>query len=252
MKLGIIFCGFNEINYVRDSIAPWIEAKKRHDIYIASVSIPFLEYKATPFADYDDGTGQVLKELWMNGKIESHYDKPKFIKEHDARNLPFQYLKQVSNVDYIMLVDADEIYTAEQIDFIFKYVQERPKIDCFKIFLKNYIMDGTKWVDNFCPPRIFKMVSDTAGTSRGFFWDNDVVYLNGMTHQHLPMDVIPRDQLFVKHMSWTNDKGKRKVEYQMIHFGSCSYKWNEEKQSLEIDYSYFDKIGEPHPTIYNE
>jgi hypothetical protein len=230
---------------VVDSITPWIEAKKNYDIKISAVSVPFLEYKE--LNQGEDGTSSILSGLHNQGKIESLFTNPRYVKENIARNLSLFNLLSYKP-DVVMLVDSDEFYTQENIKSIFDYVESTPQYDCYEINLKNYIFDGKKWIDGFHPFRIFR--NDRNGGINQFYWDNDLIFANGITHKESRHITIPKEVAHIKHLTWlNNEKSKLKVQYHLKHFGACSYKWNNEKNELEIDLGYYDKYGYERPVI---
>ena len=61
MKIGVIYCGYNTIEYVEDSITPWLELKDKHNIYISAISSPFEEFPNEGVIE--DGTTEYLKKL---------------------------------------------------------------------------------------------------------------------------------------------------------------------------------------------
>ena len=247
MKAGIIYCGYNTEEYVIDTLTPWVEAKDFFDIKIAAVSVPFEEYRT--LNQQQDNTTNILKNFYKKGAIDALFTEPKYIKENIARNLSLEYLLQY-NPEFIMLVDSDEFYTKDEIQKIFKITQDNKNIACLEINLKNYIMDGKTWSDGFHAPRVFR--NDIYDGIKEFYWDNDLVYNNGYSHNH-NKGLIPKEIVHVKHMTWlNNEKSKLKIQYHLNHFGGCSYKWNEEKNSLEIDWQYYDYMGYKRPTIYHE
>lgn len=248
MKFGIIYCAYNNLILTKQSLPIWVEAaKKNSNIIIAAVSVPFYEYKNIPIIN--DGTTKFIKDIDKQGLIDVCFDNPKFIKEADARNLPLFYLLS-KDVDYVFIADSDEIYTLKEIDNILKFVEDNSNIDCFQINFKNYIFDGKSWLDKFHPDRIFKV--NVYGGLRNFYWDNDVKYEDGRTHKQTNVEIIPENIAHVKHITWLHEGGKQKVEYQLKHFGSCSYKWNEQKKQLELDIEYYKKHGYEIPTIHRE
>jgi len=248
MKLGILYTGFNNFKYAKQSILPWIVLKNLfpNNFFIAAVSIPFLEYKDQNINA--DDTDKFLKTLEKAEFIDRCFDTPRFLKENDARNLClFELLK--NNLDYVMIVDSDELYTIKEIESIIKYIQTNDS-DLYKINFKNYILDGKTYIDKFCPPRIYK-VKINDGINR-FYWDNEIIYNNGVTDKQLRTIEIPKEVAYIKHMTWLNENGKQKVEYHKKHFGACSYIWDEKNKELKLDLEYYDKMGYERPNIYKE
>jgi hypothetical protein len=56
----------------------------------------------------------------------------------------------------------------------------------------------------------------------------------------------------VKHLTWMHENGKSKYEYQMKHFGACSYKWNYQKNELEFNEDFFIRNNVTKPKINQE
>jgi hypothetical protein len=248
MKIGIIFAGYNNFKHASTSIIPWILYKKMYpnNIFIAAVSVPFKEYENKNIKP--DSTTDYLINLANEKFIDICFDQPKFIKENEARNMPLFYLLD-KNVDYVMIVDSDELYSLEDIARIIQYISEND-LEAFKINFKNYILDGKTYLDGFCPFRIFKTKIHDGIDS--FYWDNDIKYRNGKTNNQLIYADIPKEVAYIKHMTWLNENGKEKVEYHLKHFGACSYKWNQDKMELEIDWEYYDRMGYSRPILNKE
>lgn len=247
MKVSIIYCGYNNLKLTQKSLPVWLEASKKFDIRIAAVSVPFQEYKN--ITNLNDGTTDYIKQFVDSGEIDVCFDNPKFIKESDARNLCLFYLLS-KGTDYVFLVDSDELYTMKDIENILNYVQNNKDVECFEIQFKNYIFDGNSWIDGFHPFRIFK-TSAQGGLIR-FYWDNDVKYANGKTQHDIKRVIIPKEIAFVKHMTWLHENGREKYEYQIKHFGLCSYNWNYVTNKLELNEQYFISKKEPIPVINKE
>ena len=216
------------------------------NFFISAVSVPFLEYKNEIFNV--DETTNFLKLLAKSEFIDSCFDEPKYVKENEARNLAlFDLLKK--NIDYIMLVDSDELYKPKEIIDIINFVKLNDS-DGYRINFKNYIFDGKSYLEGFCPPRIYK--NNINNGINSFYWDNEIIYNNGRTDKNIKFIDIPKETAFIKHMTWLNENGKEKIKYHHKHFGGCSYFWNEEKQSLELDLEYYDRMGYKRPIVYKE
>lgn len=225
MKYGIIYCGYNTEEYIHDSLAPWIERK---DCIISAVSVPFNEYCLQEF--YEDNTTLILHDYFDAGKINYLTTFPRFIKEHDARNFALRKIKEP--VDAYILVDSDECYTKENIDNIFKFVEENPAC-WYRVSLKNFVFDKSTYLaEAFMPPRIFR--ANFLGFKNPYFcWDNDMMYIHqtGQIHQYQISCVeIPKEVAWVNHYTWMNNEtSKRKVAYQKTRGWVCSYGWDDEK-----------------------
>jgi hypothetical protein len=252
MNIGIIYCGYNNIQYTQESIKVFIEARKNNLIkQICAVSLPFLEYH--DINTEEDQTPNFLSNLYKLNQIDNIFTNPRFIKEHLARDLCLQYLK-IMDVDLIWLVDADEFYKYEDIINIINYINKNEAI-WYKLNFKNYIFDGKQWIDGFCPPRIFR-AKQQGYTIKEFYWDNDIAYEDQnqkqISHNHLFNLEIPKNIAHIKHLTWLHENGKNKYEYQMKHFGHCGYKWNYQLNELEFNQEYYLKNNEKTPIINYE
>jgi hypothetical protein len=248
MRFGILYAGFNNFKYAKQSILPWITLKYTYpqNFFISAVSVPFLEYKNENIDP--DETTDFLKTLANAKFIDSCFDQPKFIKENEARNLAlFDLLRK--GVDYIMIVDSDELYQTEEIIRIINFVKTN-NFDGYKINFKNYIFDGKSYLEGFCPPRIYK--NNIHNGINSFYWDNEIIYNNGKTDKNIRFIDIPKDIAFIKHMTWLNENGKQKVEYHKKHFGACSYIWDENDKTLKLDLEYYDRMGYDRPMLHKD
>lgn len=248
MRLGIIYAGFNNFKYAKESILPWIALKHMYpqNFFISAVSVPFLEYKDQKIKE--DCTTEFLKTLADAKFIDSCFFEPKYIKENQARNLAlFDLLKK--GMDYIMLVDSDELYKVEEIVNIINFVKSN-NFDGYKINFKNYIFDGKSYLEGFCPPRIYK--NNIYNGINSFYWDNEIIYNNKKTDKDIRFINIPKQVAFIKHMTWLNENGKEKVAYHHKHFGGCSYIWDQEKNILKLDLEYYDRMGYERPLVHIE
>lgn len=246
-KFGVIYCGYNNIKYAKESLKTWVDAAEKFNIKIAAVSVPFYEYKDENIIS--DGTTEMIEKYYKDKKIKYFFDSPKYIKESEARNLCLNALLE-EEVDYIFIADSDELYTIEQIEKIINYVLDDTENSIFKINFKNYIFDGKTWIDNFCPWRIFK--TNVHGGIQKFYWDNEIIFNDNKNVHDVKNIDIPKDIAFIKHMTWLHENGKNKYEYQMKHFGECSYTWNYEKQILELNKEYYVKNNYKIPNFFKD
>ena len=253
MKIGIIYCGYNCLKYLNQSLNSFIEAKEQGVINeICAASLPFFEYYE--INQEGDATTEALIEFYKNKKIDYVFTNPLYIKEHAARDLCLQYLK-IKECDLIWLVDGDEFYTIQDIQNIINFITLNNNYFWYTINFKNYIFDGKQWIDGFCPSRIFKTKFNDLSID-SFYWDNDILYKdannNKFNYKDLSKLEIPKDIAHIKHMTWLHENGKDKYEYQMKHFGYCGYKWNYDENKLDFDKDFYSKIKQQLPTIYYE
>lgn len=248
MKYGVLFCGYNSEQYVKSALEPW---KKRGDCIISAVSVPFLEY--VDIDDMCDGTTQYLETQFHNGLIDEVFTRPRYLREHEARNLALDALLG-EDVDFIFIVDADEIYKDKEIDQICQYVEENPTW-WYKIALKNFVFDKNHYLEEpFCPPRVFRVKADNLRLDK-FYWDNDIQYKNIETgeildYKSLPCLQVPKKLACIDHYTWLSDEiGKRKCAYQQSHFGHSMYKWNEKENRIEFDEVFLKQTGQEKPKV---
>lgn len=249
MKFGILFCGYNCENYVKDSLAPFLG---REDCVISAVSVPFEEYRQQEF--FEDNTTKILHEYSSVRKIANLVVMPRFIRENQARNLALEHLKR-EKVDAVFLVDGDEIYTTEQIDAIFDFVRNDDSV-WYRLCLKNFVFDREHYLEEpFTPPRIFKTKVRNF-TMGDFYHDNDMMYWHNAFAAGVRYDqieetkTIPKEIAWVDHYSWLSDEiGKRKVFYQRERGWISSYEWDEEKDCLTFNEEYYKVTGQQKPRV---
>jgi hypothetical protein len=263
-KIGILFCGYRTIEYIDDSLTPWIRARAEklggNEFVISAVSAPFIEYKDTEFAQ-DDGTQEVLRDYYKGGHIDYLEDNLGYVDERTARNAALKHLLS-AGCEWVLLVDSDEAYLIEEIYRIAKFVDANPFAVWFRGSLKNYVFDDKTYLrDAFTPARIYRTRIGHL-TVLEFRFDNEVVYQaddgRQFDHLQLPCVQIPKNVAFTRHLTWiSNAKSKSKLEYQKIHFkgagpNSCSYRWNDAENKLEFNPLYYAKMGLPIPELVRE
>jgi hypothetical protein len=251
MKIGVLATGWDCAEYFNQVLEPWLQYREKHDdLIISAASGQFREYENSPQANI------ATKELMLHAFNTKKIDYVAFpigdFDEAGIRNIALSPLLQ-EKVDYIILLDFDEIYTLEQIEKIFQFVEQNPFTAWFKINFKNYVGDKNHYVADFSPPRIFK-----AENLAEFYYDNDInYYIDGgkVSYKNFSSLQVPRNQAFVKHYSWCGspERLKSKIDYQLKHFnGICSYKWNNKKNKIELDLDFYKKYKLPVPQIYDE
>lgn len=249
MKIGLLVCAYDCADTIQECLKPWIEIEqeKTIDLDIAIISTVFQGF---PLKD-NEPTIKAMTDVIYKSKA-CVIANPVPLTEHEARNMPLSYLL-TQQCDVIWLLDGDEFYTKEQIYNIAHRVETNPFIVWWSIPFKNYVFDGKQYLDGFCPPRIFRTQMKSR-ILKEFYWDNDIIYgVSGtnetIDYKHLASASIPKSVACVRHMTWLHKNGKDKVEYQIKHFGACSYKWNEETEKLEFDRLYYLNRNLPLPVI---
>ena len=255
MKIGIIFCAFDCEDLIEKSLTPWIEASSVIDdiAEIGVVSVPFKDFEPR---DNQKTVAKIQNMLFSAPeKVKSFLlSQNEPVTEAEARNMPLQYFLE-KEFDLIWMVDADEYYSLQEIKNIIKFVENNPLTAWFSINFKNYIFNDKTWIDGFRPPRIFRTSCDCF-TLKEFYWDNDLNYEHRIVkdrpvaYTQLPSQNVPKALAQVTHITWLSDeRSKRKVEYQKKHFGDCSFDWSEENNKLIFNPLYFLKHGAPLPIV---
>jgi hypothetical protein len=248
MNIGIIYCAYNTIEYIKDSIAPWLKLKQNYSISIAAISAPFEEFPIEDSAP--DGTTDFLKNLYLDKKIDFFFEEPKFQKEHVLRDLALQTLLKHGDYDFIWLVDSDEIYLINEIKNILDFLSQNPYVGSYELYFKNYFQNTkTFYCTNFV--RIFN--NKINGGIKNFSWDCEVIYKDGSHFKSLATKIIDKSLCFVSHYTWLSDRRSySKIKYQKKHFGACSFRWNLDSSTIEIDENFFRMTGYKKPVLEYE
>lgn len=223
------------------------------NVYVSNCILkPHFKYKNINENDETEEYFKINKENRNNIFFKKEFTGKYY--EHEARNLCFPF----NGEELVWIVDADEFYTVDQIKSIVQYVDSKPFIDVFKIKFKNYIFDGKHYILDFMPPRIYRSVTNSQWDFGGFESHNDGFYYDSEANKHSLNDcavkIIPARTVDggIKHMTWLHTNGKKKWQYQMDHYGHCSYTWDEHKQKIRLDENYYRKYNIPIPKIYKD
>lgn len=252
MKIGLLCCFYNCAKEIPEVLRPWLMLKG-HEVSISVSHGMFQEYKDLYYEDNDNDTLETIQRFYKDKKIDYFYNSIQPETEAQVRNHSLEFLL-TQNCDVIWLLDGDEYYRLSEIQNIISLVKTNPEIAWFYLNFKNYFGDGSKWVDGFCPSRIFQTQFKDLQLLR-MYYDNDVCYSNSkqevINYKNLPSLIIPKNVAHIRHLSWTNDKGLRKIEYQLRHFGgACSYRWNRSESQIELNEFYYKERGQPVPEVF--
>jgi hypothetical protein len=244
---------------------PWREVKNGvlkglvSDVWISSKHCCFPETFSLGYDLYSkDGTLEKLGQFKEEGLVDDFeiYDEP--IEEQIAwsDNLPFL---QSKNPELIWMTNSDEIFTVNDIARIVEFVQRNSLTDYFKVNFKNYFGRG-KFVDNFVVPRVW--ANKRNGGLKLFYRDDLAQFNNGKKDVECSSMVIPKKHCFPAHYSWSlppqysDEENKlfcmRKLGFQKIRYIHPSYRWNDEKNELELDPTYYSRFGLTMPQVFNE
>lgn len=261
MRIGILACLFDCAANLESVLRPWFDINLREggiEFKIAAVSGMFKEYAELGY-DAEALDMETASELLRSEKYPfdylyiindpysiTHKGQLRFFSEAETRDFALGYLLS-EKIDAVWMLDGDEIYTASQIESIVNYIREDGSADWYSINFKNYIFDGRVWIDGFQPPRIFR--TDRNQGIKQFRSDNVILYCDGSASVDHRGTIIPKEIAHVKHLTWLHKNGKKKYEYQIRHFGECSYRWNYQEGRLEFNQEYYQKYGAHVPTL---
>lgn len=261
MRIGILACLFDCAANLESVLRPWFDLNLQVlgiELKISAVSGMFKEYAELGYGENALDI-ETARELLCHKKypfdslslINDPYsitdtNQLRFFSEAETRDFALRYLLS-EKVDLVWLLDGDEIYRARQIESIISYICKNGLADWYSITFKNYIFDGKVWLGGFHPPRIFW--TNRRQGIRSLYSDNIILYCDGSRSVELSGMIIPQEIAHIKHLTWLHINGKKKYEYQMRHFGECSYVWNYKENKLEFNEEYYRKYGQQLPCL---
>jgi hypothetical protein len=256
VKIGLAGIGYECGEHLPEVLQPWFDLRTYGPCEV-SISLAygiFPEVYALSQNNWEarDDSLESLQDYLAQKKIDALFVSPQPRYEWDLRTstLPFLVERQI---DLLWLLDLqDEIYSVGEICRILEFIEGQRDMMWFRINFKNYVFTFDSYVEDFVVPRIWR--ARIPARLRCFHYDNSVTYEDGQKQESLPHCTIPRSVAFPKHLSWVGspDYLKRKIEYQKLHFGICSYEWNQGTDSLQFNHDYYRRFGKQIPTVYKE
>ena len=269
-KIGVIFCCYGNPDYVNPCLKPWLELKEKFNIKIAAVNGQFKEYSELGIEDSDTETQNKIKELYNNKSLDFLYiqndifiEKNNRIYQTEAkiRDRALQWLLK-ENVDFVILLDSDEIYAKKEIENLIEYInrEDNKFYTVFQIEFKNLTFSDKTYTKGFNPKRVWRVDIGEFILSK-VTYDNDMEYVYKATGLPLSDDLmvwksIPINILNPLHHSWNDyERSYEKIKYQQLRWNppkgnGCSFKINKEKKCIEFDLEYFKRIGQQPPEIF--
>lgn len=256
MKIGISAIGYECTEHLDKVLEPWEAVKNEGvEVVISASHGIFPETHSLGFPIESNDKSHEIIPAHRTIDNFTFLEEPTY--EKDIRNSTLPYLFG-QGFDLLWLLDLqDEIYTVKEILNIIKFVNNpiNEKIEWFKINFKNYVFTDNCWIDDFIAPRVWKRVRNDGVKIKNFYYDNDIMYEDGLKAQDLAYTILPRHITFPKHLSWVGSKDYlvRKIEFQKNHYGDCSYCWNDDTDSLDFNDTYYKKFNKFKPELnYDE
>jgi hypothetical protein len=248
MKIGVVFSAFNTEKYIDECLSSWIKLRDRFNITISCTSNMYRDY--LNYNIHPDNFGTLRKLINYDLDYLMTSNRNIYFDENESKNTSLNLLK--NKCDIIWILDADEIYTENDIINIIDYVEKHPESDWFSINFKNYTLTDKLWMDGFHPPRIFR--NHRYGGINKFYFDNHIEYNNGEKFETKSNMEIPRNVAWVNHYSWLSDdsRSKHKITYQNVRFAGdeglrCGFSWDGE---LKFNEKYYSSRGLPLPILH--
>ena len=253
MKIGVIFTAFNTEEYIAESLKGLIDARQNkldgHEFFMVAVSLPFKDFPI----ENRDNTQEILKNYYNAKLIDELIIEPEFIKETEARTLALKKLID-NNCTFSWQIDSDEFYSIDHISKIIKFLEFNKLCAWFKVSYKNFVFDtNTYLIEPFIPARIHRLKFHDANIkiiADSFYDDNNILYKENdgnvlFWDSGMPNMTIPKNYVWIPHYCWlSNERSKKKIDYQMKRWGRCSYKW---ENGLIFNREYYKSINQPLP-----
>ena len=155
------------------------------------------------------------------------------------------------NVDYVILLAADEIWSLKDIENAVKFIQKNEYIDIFHAQFKNLIFDYHTYSLDFIVPRIFP--TNKHGGLFRFYQDDLIQFIDKKKNFEVSNLTIPRSLCFPRHESWAGspEKLKRKAAFGVLRYGMASYIWDEKENKLKFNPEYYSKV-KLQPELYHD
>lgn len=258
IRVGITFIGYECMELMPKALEPWFQIRNDSslvpeikDLWISLSHGCFEETAKLGFPILStDGSAEWMKKAFDDGKIDNVIIYPNPMKEFDMWT--GNYLDIRNGIDLLIMINHDEMWTIEEIRRLFIFINFNPLADYYKINFKNYCIDEKTWVDDFIVPRVWWVNRNKK--LKGFYKDELVEYEDGKKDFQCSFAVAPQTFLFPKHFSWVGSESylKRKLNFQALRFGSCSYSWDEKNNKLQLNEDFYAKMRIPKPTLHHE
>lgn len=255
-NIGITCIGYNCKEGLEQVLEPWSKIKKDSSLspLINLVALSFVHgcFEETHKIGFPihstDGTEEYVRK---SDTITNFSIRQEPAKEYEMWTEGYESSKEsfYGDMDLLWMLNTDEVWEIEEINRVLKYIQSNDLVDFYKVNFKNYCIDKSTWVDDFIVPRIWW--ANKQGGLKRFYQDDLVEYNNGKKDVQCSHLVIPPAIAFPKHYSWVGSKEylQRKLAFQKLRYGVCSYRWNDLEDKLELNEDYYRTYGKPKPVL---
>jgi hypothetical protein len=224
MKIGVIFTIYNCEEYLENCLQPWFDLKSEYDFVFTLNSGRFNDYIELGIPDRNGPTLKKLIDWEFDFMIATRGNN--LLGEDTSRNLCLNYLKPLG-CDLIFLVDGDEIYTKKQIRDILSYIESKPDVHGFSLYLKNYTIKYPLFTGHWHRPTIYR--NNIYGGLGSFYFDSYFGYADGIHGiKDIAVEPIPRGIAFIDHFCWLpTQMTQDKIAYQNKRYHGANFEFPE-------------------------
>lgn len=235
-KIGVVTIALNEEQFIAASLKSVIKHPSIQKVAVIEGAVDlFPTHK--DYLSVDETRDEILGV--MKGKYGHKIVYERYGQAKNKSELRNRALSMLHNCNYILVLDADELYTQEDLDKLVEAIKENPSVQTFVYpfnhFWKNtkQITTGGQWDVKL--PRFFKF------SDKGTHWT---------LHQHFPVNSqgIQLDRI-----------SRKEIDIHCYHFGYCKdeervtdkltyYKNRDKNLTVKDTYSSWKKGQETQPT----
>ncbi len=258
MKLGLHVVAYQCADYLDKFLQPWLEFKKKHDSLVISFGhAVFKEFHSLGYPiESKDGSHELLRDYAERRDIDFYQFVTTPVSEAEARTVVLQPIR--TQCDYIIIGAPDEIYTLEEIEYLYKYIQREEFIQWFRIEFKNLTFNEQTYTTGFCPPRVFRnhdslSLSHFRGDDEPVFVDKGGQYIDYLLTSSKK---IPTNIVYPLHYTWLdNQRSRDKIAYQTMRWAppkgyGCSFKIDENGK-LAFNEEYYKLTKQTQPILHH-
>ncbi|MEK6883731.1 MAG: glycosyltransferase, partial [Nanoarchaeota archaeon] len=182
MIFSVIISNYNSAEYIDLFFKTWIEYKEKHSknpIIFSVIDTKFIGNLDNNLDNWsDDGSLELLQEYRNKGIIKYLRTSENPLLETEARNLALKSLLEEESPEWVLSTAFDERIQFEEIEKLINYINKEKFIDCFSINYKNLVFTKNKWIEGFCPRRVWKVNCSNNYKLMGFYEDDGCFYEN--------------------------------------------------------------------------